>query len=909
MTSRAQQMAAAQTQALSLPVDTTIIHVNRKLNVSDSGKNNEVKYRLVDPIQVRKGDTVELYEAFLNVRGQNTQTININDDITTTIWFNYYVPNDVFHNASLDGDFQSIYNQIRSTQYKQCPDHKADIFTGIFPTEPGGGVATAQLYTALQDSDRAMPQGAPLIMGAIENYGYEDTPSTGDTGQQTVNFRVGTATITIPAGNYDVTALSELVTEQLNGNIIDGNQFKNILFDNRDEPIPVDSVNAVANDSLLFRIQHTSETGKKYGSFAQLTANEPNCTYSAAPNDPPDDAFYCFWDLQTFNKIKDRCVDFYENGNPGNKYGTAGSYNFFNLDEATTSFANLPGETAGAVGYTEFLGLSLSSFPEYDVDADVYPDYCLVPRNMTKDNLPETVSRDETYNTINSVMTINSGMSPAVNGGLGGAYQCVAGTTMFAGTYYVVEGSNGPAANANNSTFIIPPTADQKTALTKIARTTNGRFIGTKSCALTFNGGSVNRFAFSNFHEPYRVPTISQGLQNPSIPVPVAENVGGAATKMIFGGEHPSNQDLYNAKRTQETGVDLRRLCYNVEASSGVSILGFAFEEVKKTAKWLELIALYNAATDIQLKRCYYFLTYNMPWDWYFPTTKAAENAWAGTLWAQLGFNYSDIGNITSRQESYYTQASWWQAIRDNSFDNVQQYRMPGLISHNEASLSLATSLNCLGNVIEVDTSGTGSGNDPTNLSFQTFDTMGSFLNVPSMPLLAPVSATQNYNGEGTIGENFNVIGVHDFAAIPQAFAVVPVIADPQYVVGSSYPNLANDSSYFIIESDIVQGNYLDPEGSKKTVIGFVSKRESVADTLFSTGGIPLTFKQDKLINEIGIRVTNTDGTDVSNAIINSGSGFIFILTRNSNEIGNYLAVAEEMTDAAEEGASAAPEQ
>lgn len=898
-------MSAKEIQALAsqdqLPVDKMLIHVNKKLNVQQSNKNNVVDYRLVEPISVKKGDSITLYECFLNVRGQNSQTINITGDIETEIQYNYYVPNDIFQNASLDGSFQSIYNQTRSSQYKQVPDSKIDIYEGIFPTNPGGGVGEAQVYTALQDADRAMPQGAPMIMGAIQNYGSKADKSDENTNEQSVIWRSGNSKINIKAGNYDVDALAELITEQLNGNIINGDEFQNILFQDRGA-LKADQVNAVNNNEFLFRLQNTSESGKKYGTFSQLTANEPNCGFDGSADGATDDAFYCFWDLQTFNKQKDRCVDFYENGSQNGKYGTEGSYTFFKLDLPTNSSINDLPQGANDGG-SEGLPRIVNVFPRYDAPVDQYPDFCLCPRNPTKDNIPEisTPGANITPSAINNSATIDGGMSPASGGGLGGRYVCSVGNSQNVGTQWLIDGENPPQQNASLAFFTLEqPEDEQTTALAALQRTTNGRFIGTKSFALTFNGGKANRFAFSNFHEPYRIPSVSQSLTNPSPIVPQASNVGDPATKMIFGGEHIASNDIFNCRRNDTDGApDLRRLAYNVEASSGICILGFAWEKVRETDKYKDILSKFNQAVDIQEKRCYHFLLNQMPWDFYFPSERVAREVWSTTLFAQLGFNYEDIGNVSSRQESYFTQASWYHTINKLVIDEtIPQYKMPGIISHNESSLALATSLSCLGNVIEVDPRGMGMPNSDADarLTFQTFDTMGSFLNVPQSPPIAPIFHSENYGGSGNIGGGFDVMGgTRDFAALPLSYAVVPVVADPQYIVGSSYPNLANDSNYFIIESDIVQGNYLDAEGSKKTAIGFVSKQESVADTLFSTEGIEFVFKQDKVINSIGIRVVNVDGTDVSNAIINDGSGFIFILQRNSNEIENYLSVAEQL--------------
>jgi hypothetical protein len=910
-------------EQLSLPQDKTLIHINRKLNVSNSNKNNVVNYRLIDPISVRKGDSIALYEAFLNIRGQNSQTINILEDITTEIKYMYYVPNDVMANASLDGDFQHATNQIRSCEYKQIPDAKMDMLVGEVPVgESGEG--RVQLYENMLDSDRCVPQGSPMIMAAVQPYGSNPSGEAGDKNKPTCVWRTSASNITITAGNYDVNALSEIITEQLNGNEVNNNPFENLLFQQNPKPIDLEKINSVANNQLIFNLQNESNTGLKYTSFSDMVNNEPKSVFTTDP-DAPDEGFMCFFDLQTFNKQKDRCEDFYLNGNPGNLYGTQGSYNFFEInEEALIDITSRPTAIDGSPSRSADAGVGLGRVNQVadrrNQTSNTFPDFAICPRNITSDNpfqFFKTKYPDGDYVLDFSIYNPNnactSSTEPSKKGQFGGMYVCAPGVPQFCGNPWNTEGNQGPTNG--NPQFVQRPSDDETNAFNSLKRSNNGRFIGTKSFALTFNGGKANRFAISNLHEPYRIPSVSQSLQNPTVATPMSGNVGEPGTKMIFGGKTNVGFDIFNGRRNHKDGLDLRQFAYNVEASSGITVLGFAWEKVRQTARWQDLNQKLLAAfgKDVQLARCYYFLMNCMPWDWYFEgNERAAKAAWDSTLWAQLGFNYEDIGKVSSRLENYYTQASWFQAIGNyddpnKTVDDIKKYTMPGIISHNEASLSFTTSLNCLGNIIDINTRATADASNPTLAgTFQTFDTMGSFLDVPGYPGFKSIDRSATYTGDGGLGDGFN-LGTFDFGTLSLRYAVVPVLTEPQYIVGSSYPNLAANSNYFIIESDVVQSNYLDPEGSKKTVIGFVSKQESVADTLFSTQGIDFVFKQDRIINDIGIRVTNVDGTDVDNSIINDGSGFIFILQRNSNAIDNYLAVAQQL--ALEEQGAAGPRE
>jgi len=114
-------------------------------------------------------------------------------------------------------------------------------------------------------------------------------------------------------------------------------------------------------------------------------------------------------------------------------------------------------------------------------------------------------------------------------------------------------------------------------------------------------------------------------------------------------------------------------------------------------------------------------------------------------------------------------------------------------------------------------------------------------------------------------------------------FSQIPILTDYLYFNASSYPNLSANQSYFIIESDIVFNNYLDAKSSKKTMVALCNRENSTADTLFSVDPIQFIMKEDKLLSTITINVTNPDGTDVSNEILENASGFIFEITRNLN--------------------------
>ena len=126
-----------------------ILHLNRKLSNIETNANNEIIYNLKDPIQIRKNDSVELYQAMLNVRGQNSQTMNIDEDMSVTIRFCHWIPDSPANVSSCAEDANMAMRRVH--EYKACPDENFEVMGANSRTEYEDNYATFAMHNIFHD--------------------------------------------------------------------------------------------------------------------------------------------------------------------------------------------------------------------------------------------------------------------------------------------------------------------------------------------------------------------------------------------------------------------------------------------------------------------------------------------------------------------------------------------------------------------------------------------------------------------------------------------------------------------------------------------------------------------------------------------------------------------------------------
>ena len=124
-------------------------------------------------------------------------------------------------------------------------------------------------------------------------------------------------------------------------------------------------------------------------------------------------------------------------------------------------------------------------------------------------------------------------------------------------------------------------------------------------------------------------------------------------------------------------------------------------------------------------------------------------------------------------------------------------------------------------------------------------------------------------------------------------FNYVFILANSQFFNAETLPDLSNGKNYFLVESDLIQSNYLDESTSQRAILGFIDKEFSSNDTIFSSTAIPFTMKQGKIVNTVMINILNADGTKPIDSVLGDSSAFLIMIQRNSNAIFNYLESEE----------------
>ena len=275
----------ATTQSLQAPfqygTEKLLINVNGQNSKLPTNKNGIIKYTLEQPVKLNIGDRVTLIESFVEERGLSIDTISIEEDVEEEIRFLYYSQGDLRNTINVPGSapftayapdqefqcFPSLYPDCFNSKYGVLPEYPDDFqgfLGGVGKDEPYLYPSRNYLYNTQEATVDGVGEGFNATTGANGQYYYmcelfNPRPETTDitnpklwnqsefileNGQapQSCWFRpiYGQATIKIPAGNYSVSALSDLINNQLNGtstpNKLNVDKMKNKLYS--ENPLP-----------------------------------------------------------------------------------------------------------------------------------------------------------------------------------------------------------------------------------------------------------------------------------------------------------------------------------------------------------------------------------------------------------------------------------------------------------------------------------------------------------------------------------------------------------------------------------------------------------------------------------------------------------------------------------------------
>lgn len=376
-------------------------------------------------------------------------------------------------------------------------------------------------------------------------------------------------------------------------------------------------------------------------------------------------------------------------------------------------------------------------------------------------------------------------------------------------------------------------------------QTPQARYCGTHSFTLSYSDDKANRYSLKNLHEPYKLPSITKTQDTNNF-------AAQTATK-------------YNANAFPAN------ISYPIEASMGVMVTNFAYEQVKNTDKYKQLKELYDDNLRIYGPgdRRTLIAEYNLnttKFTDFFNTERDAREAWGNTLWSRLGFTYEQFGDIEPNLETvqtikpYPNPGAGNKRITQERLDRwgVGKQKLKGIITHNDFDFS---DIQACANL----------GADPVQVNGNNVNMFDS------------LTFSKNYV------ETYKLQTTRLAGGAPERFFpftpdnTFSNIATSQSIDADKLPDLNAGNSYYLITSDIIKSNGLDANGDPMNLIGIMSKENSSNDTIFSVDGIPNIITEPKLVSELSIEVKNPDNSVVPDSIIGKSSGFILLIEKAIN--------------------------
>ena len=894
-----QQEVQGVTSLLQAPLqygtDKLLINVNGQSSKLPTNKNGIVKYTLEQPVKLEIGDKVTLIDSFVEERGLSIDTISLEEDVEEEMRFLYYIQGDCRNTQAKPGTapYTGLGADVQYTHFPNYyPDYyapKGDInfekgengnfFTGFgidaeaysgapscFPnpnyittgqsSNASGFGNTDEIFKTTGANGQYYYMGEwwspfeandasqPLSWNSFETSNEFNTQSVGSA-ELFWRPTYGAAVIKIPAGNYSVSALSDLINNQLNGSISRDNTFNsNVLIDKlyKDtsgqgfiqtapfltgltEPQggEIESPSTYNPDVLIIGEDTYQPYQRRRGNILTKAIIPPN-TVSNMVN------------MQSLR------------GEPTDSRPAATS-NVLYADGHTRLISTDSGVARGALPTTivawnadnsvynalqskreNAKAFSTNCFLHLDGMTQLFEtDYFL---NSNVDNMPSLNDwflgniGDEGKFYLNNNLANLHYQPPGASSNiyywsqiedLKWSMMFGVGSSSFAGIdgYAFPEGGTGA-----------PQTFAQQMA-------------GTTSFAVSYDTESANRFTITDLHEPYKLASTTPD--------------GGSSTNL--GGQQATNfnspMDFAFASGIN-TVNPVRQLCgiYPVDSVGGVAVSNFSFNSVKNTTVYKNLIQQianfnepYNAGEfQVRREKLIYEL-FTKPYDQFFDSVTSAQEAWAKTLWARLGFDYTQLGDVSNNLESIFsfTNLIPGQEGLVSFIKNPKTVKQKGIITHNDFDYTFVPSSDGLGlgNPYLTATSGA----PPQGYGLRGYG----------------VSCNESDTGSKGVTAN----NIH-------------ILANSKPINALNFPSLNNGNNYLIIESDIVKTNAKDSKSNSTTIVGIMSKENASNDTIYSVDPITFTVTQPKLLASIEVKIKNPDGSLVSDTIVGKNNGFVF---------------------------------
>lgn len=946
---------------LQFGTNKTLINVNGQSSKLKSNKNSIVNYTLEQPIKLNIGDKVTLIESFVEERGLSIDTISFEEDVEEELRFLYYQQGDCQNCLSIAG--QDPFTGVGADQKFACfpntqdcaldivgnfnagmfsfpvPDPDGNIylsasmlmlagiqatflptlnytgtFSGEIPTLPGfvnknaslnandvGFGATGQYYYGCEWYNPAEP-GQTYGLNADPNY---ETNSPFDFYMRPL---YGAATIKIPAGNYSVSALSDLINSQLDGNLtpnpnapdgIKANALTNKLFNNTDKSGATQTMPFF--DGITSEIDFNTETTSTYNPDSLIIGADTYQAYQRRRGGVMAKLFFNpFLSGQeyTLGNMAIRCGEY--GNDPIQPAGIASKWAYIDgSDGAGGGITNdifqrppkftRPQDIATCYDKTLFNSDSPNriKFRRFQSNFFVHLDgfrrmFEGDPDNPTKSMYYKQEIEGNTL--LENANRYKSNQMPTLGdmllAKLGGQ-----------GQYYFGDTPTKPFANPNYDEHTFPlangfPYRYPNNVLSEIGRFStlfpvNGsfnslfkgndaqkpatdtygayqQFAGTASFTLDYDTTSANRFSIKNLHEPYKLPTTTPDTTTPT-------NLGGQqATLFNTPVMYQNNADSPVTLKSYRQLANFAGV-YPIDSKSGVAVNNFAFNACKDTVVYKQLVEDINTLNTANVSHQLFrekkiFELFSKPYEDFFESDESAKEAWNKTFWARLGFTYEQFGQIDKNLEKIFTFTDLPQSMLDN-YDNPGQFNLDCLEFKvpdkddckfvKQMGIVSHNSFN-FSFIPTTDALGIGNVNAGGTATNQGYDMRG-------YTTATTVTATPKGSGVSGLIQNY-----------------VHVLTDSQPINANEFPSLNNGNNYLLIDSDIVKPNAKDANSNNSTIVGVMSKENASNDTIFSVNPVTFTVTEPKLLSTIQVMIRNPDGTLVSDDVVGKNNAFIF---------------------------------
>ncbi len=949
---------------LTTGADKLLINVNGKSSKLITNKNAIIKYTMEQPVKLEIGDKVTLINSFVEERGLSLDTISFEDDVEEEMRFLYYIQGNCQNamnipvtsiNPSKGQDqkftcFPNIYPDYFDSEYTEDASKKEDVtrtfFSGLdhpsydktlarvanlqqpwasslFPNRNYVGEGnTVDIESQGKVEDRTTGANgqyyylgewySPFKMRAItaQNQGWDyfdpdvDTPNGSFGVQKADKFFwrpvYGSTTIKIPAGNYSVSALSDLINSQFNGSATSDDSFNNNALINKLYRNTTTD-NFINNTPYFDGLQNFNQRNAVVN---PLTYN-PDVAIIGADTEQPFQRrrgdTLCRLNMNgglKANVVNMRCLRYTGVTNAGsNTY--AGEINAntnpalptYKIDttiqtpkglkpsgsEETPANETPDGKGIMPAGMTYIVNRNSDSSlwsinDPISIQARQYNNNCYLHLTGMRDLFESNAFMTEGDGNTSKVPTLADWFLGNIgdqglyymnrdlnqrNYGRADEYFWNSAEDLKWQLMFPVTGSGfGVSVDAQDP--IIDSFGAKSNVIITSNQNTTQRFAGTSSLELKYDSTATNRFSILNLHEPYKMANATPDGKSDT-------NFGGQQATLFnnptwyqkglirfdgVGGD-PSTTEVFDTSMIrQHAGF------YPIESNGGIAVNNWSFNAVKNTDTYKTLtseIAFYNTPQAdpnqsgkdqiLREKRIYELLT--KPFDEFFPSEAEAEEAWATTLWARLGFTYQQLGNVTNNLESIFSFTNTPAGFEYNdpiSTPNVVKQK--GIITHNDFDFTYIPSTN-----------GLGTGNIYAS-------------EVAVIPQDYSLDAYNPYVYPDPIVNSKVISG--------QQANPLHILSNSKPIDADKFPSLNDGNNYLIIESDIVKTNAKDAKSNSATIVGIMSKENASNDTIYSVDPITFTMTEPKLLASIEVKIRNPDGSLVSDEIVGKNCGFIF---------------------------------